>query len=438
MQQVEKTAPDQKSIVAARRLARPGPWSDTGSTDVLVWGKCQGSGSSAYQVTVDLTGPAFKCTCPSRKFPCKHGLALLLLWVEGNGAVADAAEPAGFAGEWKAERDRRSAGAGAGAARTRRPETGEPADPEAKARRREQRLAAMAAGCDDFELWLTDLVRNGMAAAREQGYDYWDTAASRLVDAQLPGLAERVRDMGGRIHATERWADLLLGEVGRWFTAVRAWRRLDRLDPDDAANVRTFLGWPVPTEDVLAGPHHTDRWIVLGVHRTESGRLQQQRTWLRGADTSTDALILDFASVGGALRVAQVVGTIIDTPLAHYHGSGVQRSLFAEDPNPAGRISALPAGTTIDGALIDRAMRLAENPWVDRVPCILEDLAIEPSPTGAVAVDAQGHSLPLVADVPAEQWLAVTGGHPLRLFGELEDDQFRPLTLDTGTDLLAP
>ncbi len=436
MQQVEKVAPDQKSIVAARRLARAGPWSDTGSTDVLVWGKCQGSGSSAYQVTVDLTSPAFKCTCPSRKFPCKHGLALLLLWVQGNGAVADAADPAVFAGEWKADRDRRTAGTVA----ARSPDSSEPADPEAKARRREQRLAAMAAGCDDFELWLTDLVRNGLAAARERGYDYWDTAASRLVDAQLPGLAERVRDMGGRIHATERWADLLLGEVGRWFTAVRAWSRLDRLDPNDAANVRAFLGWPVPTEDVLAGPHHTDRWMVLGVHRTESGRLQQQRTWLRGAGTSADALILDFASVGGALRVAQVVGTVIDTPLAHYPGSGVQRSLFAAEPDPTGRITSLPAGTTISGALADRAMWLAEDPWVDRVPCIIDHLAIEPSPTGtgAGAVDAEGHSFPLAADVPAEQWLAVTGGQPSRVFGEMEDDAFRPLTLDTGTDLLAP
>jgi uncharacterized Zn finger protein len=27
-------------------------------------------------VSVDLSGPAFRCTCPSRKFPCKHGLAL--------------------------------------------------------------------------------------------------------------------------------------------------------------------------------------------------------------------------------------------------------------------------------------------------------------------------------------------------------------------------
>ena len=57
-QQVAALAPDASSLAAARRLARPGPWSDTGSTDTLVWGKCQGSGKTPYQVSVDLTGPA--------------------------------------------------------------------------------------------------------------------------------------------------------------------------------------------------------------------------------------------------------------------------------------------------------------------------------------------------------------------------------------------
>src|SRR3954447_16579349 len=107
-QQVAQLAPDASSAAAARKLARPGPWFDTGSTDALVWGKCQGSGSTPYQVSVDLTGPAFTCSCPSRKFPCKHGLALLFLWVDGDGAVADAAEASDFARDWQADRTTRS------------------------------------------------------------------------------------------------------------------------------------------------------------------------------------------------------------------------------------------------------------------------------------------------------------------------------------------
>ena len=123
--QVTKLAPDDSSVTAARRLTNPALWSDTGSTEILVWGKCQGSGKSPYQVSVDLAGPAFRCSCPSRKFPCKHALALLLLWVRGGGAVADAEQAAAFAQEWADGRAERSGARQARAEtpprRTRRP-----------------------------------------------------------------------------------------------------------------------------------------------------------------------------------------------------------------------------------------------------------------------------------------------------------------------------
>ena len=129
--QVVKLAPDDASVTAARRLTNPAFWSDAGSTDILVWGKCQGSGKAPYQVSVDLAGPAFRCSCPSRKFPCKHALALLLLWVRGGGAVADAEQAAAFAQEWADER------AGRQATRQSRAERAAPPDPAAQAKRLE-------------------------------------------------------------------------------------------------------------------------------------------------------------------------------------------------------------------------------------------------------------------------------------------------------------
>ncbi len=52
-------------------------------------GLCQGSGRQPYQARVDLAEPAFKCSCPSRKFPCKHGLALLLLFAKTDTALIE-------------------------------------------------------------------------------------------------------------------------------------------------------------------------------------------------------------------------------------------------------------------------------------------------------------------------------------------------------------
>jgi SWIM zinc finger len=62
-----------------------------------VWGLCAGSGKRPYQTVVDLTGPAYKCSCPSRKFPCKHALALLLNWADDGAPVFDSENAAALA-----------------------------------------------------------------------------------------------------------------------------------------------------------------------------------------------------------------------------------------------------------------------------------------------------------------------------------------------------
>ena len=108
-------ASDDASRRAAATLARPAPWDGAGAAGDLVWGQCAGSGKNPYQVIVDLTGPAFKCSCPSRKFPCKHALAVLLLWSAGT--VPDEREPADYARAWQAARQAKAQGPRA-AART--------------------------------------------------------------------------------------------------------------------------------------------------------------------------------------------------------------------------------------------------------------------------------------------------------------------------------
>ena len=79
--QVEALAPDAASVKAARALT----FSASGRVDDLLWGLCRG-----YQVAVDLAGPAFRCSCPSRKVPCKHALGLLMLWAESDVSAAPA------------------------------------------------------------------------------------------------------------------------------------------------------------------------------------------------------------------------------------------------------------------------------------------------------------------------------------------------------------
>lgn len=410
-------APDQASVAAARKLAHPGPWSDTGSTDVLVWGKCQGSGKTPYQVSIDIVAPAYRCTCPSRKFPCKHALALLLLWARGEAAEAGA-ETSDFAAQWAGERTKRAA------AQERR--AGGTPDPAAQAKRLSERLALMDSGMADFARWLTDLVRTGLAAARTQPYSWWDGTAARLVDAQLPGLAEQVRAMGSDVHARVDWADHLLLRAGRWWAVTKAWARRGELDPAELADLRATIGWAMASAEVEEAESLPGPWLVLGAHRSDDGRLQQQRTWLRGPEGEV-VVVLDFAAQGQTLAVPQLAGALLDVTVARYPGSAPRRALFAGPVLPRGAQASLGDGGGIADALEAESAAVARSPWRDRHPVLLGGVRVSPGNPGWLR-DQAGDALPILGDSLASL-LALTGGHPVDIFGELEEGRVRPLSL---------
>lgn len=429
--QVLELAPDAASVKAARGLASGRTWSELGSTESLVWGRCQGRAKSPYQVTVDLGAPAFRCSCPSRKQPCKHGLALLLMWAEGGGSVADATQVPAFAGEWAARASR---------APDRPRTTGaRPVDPEAQARRTAERVATMSSGLDDFERWLLDLVRQGLAAARRQPYAHWDGVAARLVDAQLPALAERVRATAGTIHARPDWAEHLLAELGRWYLAVRAWRRRDELDEDLVADLRVVLGWSRRAEEVAAaGQRHTDRWVVAGRRLGGDQRVRSQRTWLVGERSGEVVLLLDFAASGAALPVAQVVGTVVEGEVATYPGAAPRRALLAGEHRLVGSAAVLPGASSLDAALDGVARAIAANPWVDRVPvCLAGAVPVVGDDGSPCVADGSGRALPVVVDPDPWALLALTGGRATDLFGEWEDGRLHPTTVVVDGELVA-
>jgi hypothetical protein len=96
-------APDQASLGAAAKLKKAALWSLLACEASLIWGECQGSGSSPYRIICSEADFGFKCTCPSRKIPCKHVLALM--WMRADGALPFKTEPPpAWVGDWLARR----------------------------------------------------------------------------------------------------------------------------------------------------------------------------------------------------------------------------------------------------------------------------------------------------------------------------------------------
>src|SRR5687767_7589875 len=102
-EQIIALAPDAASAKAGSALANKSKWVTLGGNERVVWGECLGSGKNPYQTQIEVTEPAFKCSCPSHKFPCKHGLGLFLLWVAQESAFTQK-EPPAWVTEWLAKR----------------------------------------------------------------------------------------------------------------------------------------------------------------------------------------------------------------------------------------------------------------------------------------------------------------------------------------------
>jgi hypothetical protein len=298
---------------------------------------------------------------------------------------------------------------------------------------------------DDFALWLGDLARNGIASARSQPYSWWDTTAARLVDAQLPGLADQVRVMASEVNARPDWPEHLLTAMGRWWTATRAWARREQLDPDAMGDLRAFIGWAMPAEAVREADSVTDHWTVLGAHRTDDGRLQQQRTWLRGATCGETVQVLDFAAGGQVLPTGRVVGSVLGGTLARYPGRAVRRATFVDEPVLVESAGVLAPADESEAGSIDAADALAArvcaaNPWARRVPVVLRSVqATVVGGHGEVAaalIDASGQGRLLTADTHVWRLLALTGGHPVDAFAELEGGRLRPLSAVVGGEVL--
>lgn len=419
---VEALAPDPASVTAARKLARPAPWSSTGFDERAVWGLCKGTG--LYQVQVDVSGPAFECSCPSRKLPCKHALALLLLWADGE---VPEGEPPEWVGEWLGAREVRAS----------RPARGEaPRDPEAAARRAAEREARVAAGVEDLRRWLRDAVRGGLGAGRLHGWDEWDAFAARLVDAQAPGAAARLRSLGGvAAGRLDGWPERLLSGLALLHLLCEAHARGDEAVRDD---VRMLLGWNAARQEVLAGPRVADRWSVLARVVLEQERLRVQRTWLWGEASGRAALLLDFAPLGAPLEPRPAPGTAFEAELAFHPGATPLRALIArgaEAVEPAaGRFGA--AGAV--GALQGVAAAVALNPWLDEWPVALRDAVPDGRDDGPWTVGTQDGGLPLGGSVEA-RWrlLAFSGGRPVSLFGLWNGSALVPLAAGDGSRTVA-
>ena len=429
--QIIALAPDPASAKAGRSLATASKWQNVGQSERALWGECQGSGAKPYQTVIDLNEPAFKCSCPSRKFPCKHSLGLFLLIANDPATGSTATTPPDWAAEWLAKRDHQAERKTEAAKKA-----DEPPDEATLARRASQkakrsldREAKVVSGLKELDLWLRDLLRHGLASAQTRSMDYWEQMSARMIDAQAPGVARRVRDLSWLPQSGDGWTEQLLSQVSSLYLLLKAYERIETLPAATQADVRTAIGWTFKEDELPQENLVADEWLVLGQRLTGDEALRVRRTWLWGERTSKGALILDFAAAGQQLAMDFLSGTRTEAELIFYPSNYPLRAALKQRASTTRSLTEPRGYSSSDQLLTTYAGVLALNPWVEAMPAPLHTVVPVRRNEQWFARDVDGRLLSLrSSSTDAWKLMALSGGHPITIFGEWNGRSLLPIS----------
>ncbi len=202
LETVQELAPDQASIKAAKKLLKPVQWPVLGQAASVhsIWGECQGSGANPYYTMADAVDYGYKCTCPSRKFPCKHVLALMWQYAQDSSRFIEDGPPE-WVNDWLGRRRKTRSTVSPKKNKNKKnisfvdKKSEQTVSPEeiakkeaAKAKRTVKLKAKTEAGISDglyeFQQWINDQLYTGIVIFVKEINRRCRQIAARLVDAK--------------------------------------------------------------------------------------------------------------------------------------------------------------------------------------------------------------------------------------------------------------
>jgi hypothetical protein len=301
------------------------------------------------------------------------------------------------------------------------------ADRQKRAVKREERVRA---GLAELQTWIGDLLRQGLAQGKQQPAQFFDAMAARMVDAQAPGVARRLRGLPGLFASGEGWADRTLEEVGTLQWLLHGFANLDALPDGLRASVRNAIGWNVAEQELVGNQPVRDRWQVAGQIVEEEEKLRVQRTWLIGETSRQPALILSFAAMNQPVDVSLIAGTVVEADVVFYPSP--LRALVVQRHGEAHVLKEPAAHANFSEALDQTATLLVSDPWLERTPWLVRDCVPIWIGEKWLLRDVAGALVPLARTFQST-WplVAVSGGAPVTIFGEWNGHALLPLSVFT-------
>lgn len=442
-EKIAALAPNDSTERRARTLANSAKWNFIATNYEAIWGECKGSGSQPYLVQINLSGPKYKCSCPVRKPPCKHVLGLFFLFAQSS-AVFKYQAPTEAIQSWL---NKQTSNTISNTSKTIAPvlkseEALEQAR-AAKEKRWQQRVLLMASGMDELELWLRDLIRQGIANTDIQKASFWNQVAAKMVDAKLPRISTYLKETHQLILQNQNWSEIVVARLGELYLWSESFKKRALLSPELQEELYQSLGKIVKKADILE-QHASikDLWFVLG--KKEGVDIEGRsfrKIWLQGQNTKKQALLLDYAFGSMGYEQQYVIGDLLDGALVYYSKAYPQRAIFESfESAKVYEKAELATYKNLNSVLNNYGEALVQNPWLFSFPVGLSNLKAFMSEKKELLIkDDNNHIIPLnnVKEEIVWKILAISGGHPISLFGEWNGLHFDPLSMLTENGIIS-
>ncbi|MDI9365296.1 MAG: SWIM zinc finger family protein [Flavobacterium sp.] len=404
--QILALAPDEASKKAGKDLCTPSKWLSKGMNEQAIWGVCKGSGSKPYQTQVDIELLAFKCTCPSRKFPCKHGLGLLLFNAKQHVAFTNNSAPEWVA-EWLAKRNEK--------VEKKAEQANILVDEEAQAKRLQAKEQLVEQGIGELLFWLQDIVSKGIILLPQNGSAAFDNMAKRMIDAKAPGIANMLKWLGRTNFYKDGWESQFLQQLTHIYLVIAAFKNRNETKRLYYADIKTQIGFTQNQEALKEQTGIEDHWLVLGKQITENNNVTTERNWLYGNASKQYALVLQFSVRGQGITFTFTPGMYLQAELVYFPSVVPLRAIIKNQI--ASNHVALPIGlANWQEVAVLLASQKAQLPFATTSTLIVQQLVPVLVNNQWFLQDASQTIMPIhQADTVIWKLLAISGGQSLQM-----------------------
>lgn len=410
-EQIEDLAPKATAYAAGKKLSNTLKWESYAKSPRALWGLIKGSGKKPYATQIDIQELAFKCSCPSRQFPCKHALALLIL-NSNEDLTPDSEEP-----EWVSEWiDKRRNKAKPKPAKDKTAEEIEKSE-AGKQKRQDERKALVDDGVKELERWLEDMMRAGLLELPGKPQSYYSDMAARMVDAKANGLAGWVKALAKLDYThIDTWHTQAVQIIGKLNLLIQSWKNVDQLSEDWQITLKNLMGWSQSSKELMQDKDARcikDQWIILGQEKEVIEDITVLRSWLYGQKHQQRALILNFGTRHSPLENSLIAGTVMEAELAYFPSITPQRAIVKMVKEQLANQDLNMEPLSDLTAMQDAYNELCKtNPWYNNSVHIVNNCQLITIEEKWHLIDQKQQTIPVHSSFGKEQcmqWVLLTG-----------------------------